>query len=486
MAITLEDRVQYWTKRTPHLTRIVATVGPASESPEQIAALIDAGVDVFRLNFSHGSHEEHRVRAEIIRKIADEKGAVVSLLQDVSGPKLRIDTFENGNVWLNRGETFRISTDWENGNEEGVGAQDSGWLRSVKRGDRVMLGDGIVQLRITGTDKRGIDTEIISGGEVTSRQGMNFPDSDLKLGAITGKDYHDLEFGLTLGVDAVALSFVSGPEDLIAVRSFLARAGENRPWLIAKIERPQAVANIEGILQQAEGIMVARGDLGITVPIEEVPVVQKRLIYAARNAGKVVITATQMLETMTRNSRPTRAEATDVANAVFDGTDAVMLSGETAVGDHPAHVVKTMAAILRATEPNVRMEILGQRGDSVEEAVSRAVTELVRELKAKAVIVPHSAGTTAMRLSRQRLAVPILVGNADPTLARKIQFHSGVYLFNVPEDGTYFENLQVLLDVAQKCGWVSRGDRVIASGGFPMEQKGLTNFIRALVVGDPV
>lgn len=486
MPITLEDRVRYWNKRTPHLTRIVATVGPASESPERISELIDAGVDVFRLNFSHGTHEEHAFRAETIRKISEEKGAVVSILQDISGPKLRVRNFENGSVFLHRGNAFRISTDWENGNEEGVGASGTGWLGSVRKGDRVMLGDGIVQLKVTGTDKRGIDTEVRSGGEVTSRQGMNFPDSELKLGAITEKDWKDIEFGLGLDVDAIALSFVSGPDDMIAVRSYCQRAGSDRPWLIAKIERPQAVANIESILEVAEGIMVARGDLGITLPIEDVPVVQKKLIRAARERGKIVITATQMLETMTHNARPTRAEVTDVANAVYDGTDAVMLSGETAVGDDPAHVVSTMAAILRATEPNVHLPLLEEQEDSVDSAVTRAVKSLVNELDAKAVIVPHSAGTTVMRLSRQRMGVPVLVGNADARLARKIQLHSGVYLFNVPEDGTYFENLMVLLDVAQKCGWLKRGDRVVVSGGFPMEQKGLTNFVRALVIGDPI
>ncbi|MFH0882871.1 MAG: pyruvate kinase [bacterium] len=485
MSISYEDRIRYWSGRKPHLTRIVATVGPASESEAMLASLVDAGVDVFRLNFSHGTHDEHQQRYDHIRRITEEKGAFVSILQDISGPKLRIGEFENGRIELHRGGAFRISTDWESGNEGGVGVVDEGWLQSVSSGDRVMLGDGMVQLRVTSRDRRGLDCEVIAGGDVTSRQGINFPDSELELGAITEKDWRDIEFGLSLGVDAIAISFVQGPDDLIAVRSFVQRSN-HRPLLIAKIERPQAVRNLQGILERSDGIMVARGDLGITLPIERVPVIQKELIRRAREAGKVVITATQMLESMIHSVRPTRAEATDVANAVYDGTDAVMLSGETAVGDNPVNVVEMMARILRETEPNVQLPRLDSNDPSIDESMARAVKDLVGELKPSAIIVPHSAGTTAMRLSRQRLGVPILVGNADAALARRIQMYSGMFLFTVAEDGTFFENLKMLLNVAQQVGWVREGDRVLVSGGFPMEQRGVTNFIRAHTVGDPV
>lgn len=485
MSISYEDRIRYWSGRMPHLTRIVATVGPASESEATLSALVDAGVDVFRLNFSHGTHEEHQARFERIRRVTEEKGAFVSILQDISGPKLRIREFEKGKVELHRGNDFRVSTDWEWGNENGVGVVDEGWLRSIESGDRVMLGDGIVQLRVKSRDRRGLDCEVIAGGLVTSRQGINFPDSDLELGAITEKDWHDIEFGLSLGVDAIALSFVQGPEDLIAVRSFVQRSA-HRPLLIAKIERPQAVRNLHDILDRSDGIMVARGDLGITLPIERVPVIQKELIRKARDAGKVVITATQMLESMIHSTRPTRAEATDVANAVYDGTDAVMLSGETAVGDNPIEVVETMARILRETEPNVQLARLAADDPSIDESIARAVKALVGELRPRAIIVPHSAGTTAMRLSRQRLGVPILVGNADPSLARRIQMHSSLFLFTIEEDGTFIENLNMLLNVAQQVGWVREGDRVLVAGGFPMERRGVTNYIRALTVGEPI
>jgi len=485
MTISYEDRIRYWTGRTPHLTRIVATVGPASESEEMLGRLVDAGVDVFRLNFSHGTHEEHKVRFDRIRKVTEEKGAMVSILQDISGPKLRIGEFEGGRLTLHRGDKFRVATDFGMGNKDGVNVEDEGWLDSIDIGDRVMLGDGIVQLKVLATDPKGLDTEIVAGGEVTSRQGINFPDSDLELGAITEKDWHDLEFGIHLGVDAVALSFVQGPEDLIAVRSFVGRS-RHVPLLIAKIERPQAVSRIDAILKQADGIMVARGDLGITLPIERVPVIQKMLIRKSRDAGKIVITATQMLESMTHSQRPTRAEATDVANAVYDGTDAVMLSGETAVGDDPETVVKMMVRILRETEPNVQLSPLTTPDPSIDGAMARAVKDLVQELKPKAIIVPHSTGTTAMRLSRQRMSIPILVGNADMALGRRIQMHTGVYLFAVKEDGTFIENMKSLLNVAEQCGWVSKGDRILVAGGFPMEQKGVTNFIRAYVVGEPL
>ncbi len=485
MPISYDDRIRYWSGRQPHLTRIVATVGPASETEPVLASLIDSGVDVFRLNFSHGTHEEHQESYNRIRHIADEKGAVVSVLQDISGPKLRIGDFAGGRVELHRENSFRVAVDLERGDENGVGVEDADWLGSIQPGNRVMLGDGIVQLRVVSRDRRGLDCEVIAGGEVTSRQGINFPDSDLELGAITEKDWRDIEFGLSLGVDAIALSFVQGPEDLIAARSYVQRAGF-RPLLIAKIERPQAVRNLPQIIERADGIMVARGDLGITLPIERVPVIQKELIRKARDAGIIVITATQMLESMTHATRPTRAEATDVANAVYDGTDAVMLSGETAVGDNPAIVVQTMARILRETEPNVQLPPLATTDPSIDGSMARAVKALVDELRPRAIIVPHSTGTTAMRLSRQRLGVPILVGNADAALARRIQMYSGVFLFNVPEGGTFFENLKLLLNVAQQVGWVREGDRILVSGGFPLQQRGVTNFIRAHTVGDPI
>ncbi|MCB2199792.1 pyruvate kinase [bacterium] len=468
-----------------HLTRIVATVGPASNSPEMLTSLIKAGVDIFRLNFSHGTREQHAEVYASIRKIAKEKNSSVAILQDVPGPKLRIHTFENDEVELEEGQTFRLDIRVKQGDKSQVGFQDDGWLESVKKGHRVLFGDGDVQLKVKKADANGLDCEVLAGGIVRSRQGMNFPDTNLDLGAVTEKDWKDIEFGLELGVDFIALSFVQGPDDLIAVKRYI-QVRQDAPKLIAKIELPHAVNRIEAILERADGIMVARGDLGITLPIERIPVVQKRLIRLAREAGKFVITATQMLESMTTSPRPTRAEATDVANAVYDGTDGVMLSGETAVGAHPLAVVQIMSRILTETEPEVSLPRIEKIDHTIDGAMSSAVKSLVDELEARAILVPLSRGSTAQRLSRQRMGVPIIVGVPNETLARKLLAFSGVFPVLVPSDNSLFQNTKHVLAVAERYGWVEKGDVVLSSGGFPLEQHGNTNFVRALVVGGEI
>lgn len=468
-----------------HLTRIVATLGPASNSEEMVASLIDAGVDIFRLNFSHGSREEHAEVYQIIRKLAKEKGHFISILQDVPGPKLRIHTFEGEEVDLVEGDTFRLDTRVKQGNSTQVGFTNDGWLESVSPGNRVLLGDGNVQLTVKKNDGKSLECIVIAGGQVRSRQGMSFPDAELDLGAVTDNDWKSIEFGLELGVDIIALSFVQGPDDLIAVRRFIQRKPD-APLLVAKIELPHAVNRIEEILERADGIMVARGDLGITLPIERIAVVQKRLIRLAREAGKFVITATQMLESMTHAPRPTRAEATDVANAVYDGTDGVMLSGETAVGDHPIAVVETMARILKETEPEVNLSRMAQVDNTIDGAMSRAVKFLVTELNARAILVPLSRGSTAQRLSRQRMGVPIIVGVPNAKLARRLLVFSSVFPVLVPSDNSLFQNTKHVLKEAEEFGWVRRDDVVLSSGGFPLEQHGTTNFVRALVVGGEI
>ena len=468
-----------------HLTRIVATIGPACNRDDMIDALIEAGVDIFRLNFSHGTREQHAAVYSSIRRIAREKHASIAILQDIPGPKLRIHTIEGDEVELVEGADFRLDMRVEKGDQEKVGFSDDGWLESVRKGNRILLGDGNVQLRVRKCDEYGLDCEVIAGGIVRSRQGMNFPDTELDLGAVTDSDWKDIEFGLELGVDIVALSFVQGPDDLIAVRRFIQRRPD-APLLVAKIELPNAVNRIDEILNRTDGIMVARGDLGITLPIERIPVVQKRLIRLAREAGKFVITATQMLESMTQAPRPTRAEATDVANAVYDGTDGVMLSGETAVGSHPVTVVETMSRILTETEPEVSLTRLGKIDNTIDGAMSRAVKALVTELNARAILVPLSRGSTAKRLSRQRMGVPILVGVPDENLARKLLAYSSVFPVLVPSDNSLFQNTKHVLAVAEKHGWVKKDDVVLTAGGFPLEQHGNTNFVRGLIVGGEI
>ncbi|GBE30136.1 pyruvate kinase [bacterium BMS3Bbin04] len=469
-----------------HLTRIIATLGPASDSDDGVLTLIQAGTNIFRLNFSHGTYEQHAASVERIRRISALEGKITAILQDIPGPKLRIGEFAEETVSVSEGQEFTLWVGTDNkGDSSGVGFEREGWHSSIKPGERVLLGDGNMELNVVSVSDDSILTTVGNSGEIRSRQGLNFPDTDLELGAVTDEDWDHIAFGLELGVDAIALSFVQGPEDLIEVRRFIQRKGDG-PLLIAKIETPKAVENILEIIEQSDGVMVARGDLGITLPIERVPVIQKYLIQLAREQRRFVITATQMLESMTQAARPTRAEATDVANAVYDGTDAVMLSGETAIGRHPSTVVETMRRILTATEPSVKFPSMERIDESVDSAVSRAVKQLADELEAKAILAPISSGSTALRLSRQRMGVPILVGTLNDTLARRMVFYQSVFPMIVDPELGLKKTSECVIQNALDAGYITNGDRVLLSGGLPVEKAGTTNFIRALTVGDEI
>jgi pyruvate kinase len=470
-----------------HLTRIVATLGPASYSDEGINALLAAGTDIFRLNFSHGSHKQHKESIKRIRSLARQQGKIPTILQDIPGPKLRIGDIKDDLFHISVGDVLLFRTDGDKkGDSTSVWFESDGWHRSIQPGERVLLGDGAMELEVVRVSDIGLVTRANTQGEIRSRQGLNFPDTDLKLSAVTDDDWDHIAFGLSLSVDAVALSFVQEPNDLIPVRQHLQRKGFSAPLLIAKIETPKAVENIHEIMDHCDGVMVARGDLGISMPIEQIPVIQKKIIQTARDKQRFVITATQMLESMTQAKRPTRAEATDVANAVYDGTDAVMLSGETAIGRHPAAVVETMRKILLATEPSVELPSMRALDTSVDSSIVRAVKQLAKELGVIAVLAPLSSGSTALRLSRQRMGVPILVGTATETLARRLVFYQGVYPVIVDPDLGLKGTTESLIDKALKARYVQTGDHVILSGGLPVEKEGTTNFLRALTVGDEI
>jgi pyruvate kinase len=466
-----------------HLTRIVATVGPASSSPEMVEKLIGAGVDVFRLNFSHGSHEQHEGVYRTIRSVAEKLGQWVAIMQDISGPKLRIGEFTAGSIELAPGGRFRLQRDLPAGDVSRVGFKEEGWFEFVAPAHRMVLGDGQIVLRIIRKDDQGLDCEVLSGGTVRSRWGLNFPDSRIELGAITEKDRIDIAFGKQLGVDAMAISFVQSADDLKAAKAVLGNDAPH-PLLIAKIEHPVALERIDSIIAEADGIMVARGDLGITIPIEQVPTVQKRLIHLCRDRGKLVITATQMLESMTTAPQPTRAEVTDVANAGYDGTDAVMLSGETAVGTDPVRVVDMMGRILREAEPHALFPEPPRIDRTIEGAMAVAVADLVKELKARVVLVPITSGSTAARISRQRVGVPIVAGATDTAAARKMKFYSGVFPVLTDGKASLLNSLKIVLAQAQARKWVKNGDHAIATGGFPVTRRGITNFVRAITVGE--
>lgn len=465
------------------LTRIVATLGPASFSEAGIEQLIHAGVDVFRINFSHGNQKQHGETIRRIRAVSERIEKQIAILQDLSGPKLRINELKDDYVHLLPGHKIRLETGIEKGDETCIGFSDDGWFNEVKSDERVVLGDGIIHLRIEKKDSIGMDCKILSGGVLRSRAGLNFPDSDLYLGAMRPKDWKDLQFGLKNNVDAVALSFVQGPEDLINVWKKM-KDHPHKPLLIAKIERPDAVQRIDGILEQADGIMVARGDLGISVPLQKVPTIQKMLIRKAREQRKLVITATQMLESMTTSPMPTRAEVTDVANAVFDGTDAVMLSGETAVGIDPPHVVRTMADILVEAEANAVFPMLPKIGGTVASAISQIVPQLVKEMGCKLVLTPLTSGSTAVRISRQRIGIPILAGVNTERDARRLRFYHAVFPVVVDKDTIFIDNLKNIMDLALGLKLVKPGDYAVVTGGFPLDQPGVTNFVRVVRAGD--
>lgn len=467
------------------LSKIIATLGPASFSETGVEQLIKAGVDIFRINFSHGDHEQHLETIHRIRSVSDSLNLNIPILQDLGGPKLRINELSQNQINLLPGKRIRLESGIDVGDAACLGFTDEGWFSKVQSGERVVLGDGIIHLRILHKDKVGLDCEILSGGTLRSRAGLNFPDSDLLLGAMRPKDWDDLQFGLKQEVDAVALSFVQGPEDLIGVRAQM-EAYEKQPLLIAKIERPEAVQLIDSILEQADGIMVARGDLGINVPLEKVPTIQKMLIKRAREHRKFVITATQMLESMTQSPIPTRAEVTDVANAVLDGTDAVMLSGETAVGVDPPHVVKTMATILVEAESQANFAMLSEIEDTIDSAISHAVPVLVREIKSNIVITPLTSGSTAARISRQRIGVVILAGVSSKRNARFIRFYHAVLPVVVDHMAGIKLNLANIVKYAKEQKLVLNGEHIVVTGGFPLDKLGVTNFVRILKVGDEI
>jgi pyruvate kinase len=465
------------------LTKIVATLGPASSSKEVLTKLIKAGVDVFRLNFSHGTHESHGEVIKNIREVETELGQHVALLQDLGGPKLRIKNLKKSPVHLHTGNSLRFEKDLDEGTDSTVGFVDEGWMDSVKPDHRVVLGDGLITLKIIKSDKTGFDCEVLTGGALRSRAGLSFPDSRIALGAMRPKDWKDLEYGLSQGVDIIGLSFVQGPQDILETREFF-KNHKKKPLIVAKIERKEAVECIDEILEVTDGVMVARGDLGISIPIEKVPTVQKTLLRKAREYGKFSITATQMLESMIESPMPTRAEVTDVANAVLDGTDAVMLSGETALGTNPPHIVETMVRILKESEAHAKFSPIETDDSEIENAIIQSINNLVKSIDAKIVFAPFTSGSTAIRISRLRSGVPVVVGVLDEDSARRMRVYSGVFIRIDNPSEPLIVKLYNKIIFAKEAGFVQDGDRAIVTAGLPLDKVGNTNFIRAITIGD--
>ncbi len=466
-------------------TKIVCTIGPASESLPVLQSLIQAGMDVARLNFSHGSHEEHLKKIKEIRRLSDHLKKPVTILQDLSGPKIRVGRVKEGGVELKRGEKFILTNRKILGDEKGVSVNYAPLPREVKVGDILLLADGAIELQALKSNGQDIVCQVMVGGKLTSNKGINFPTGTITVSPFTKKDREDLLFGIRKGVDMVSLSYVKDAGDIEQVKRFLKKYSASLP-VIAKIERKEALENVDKILMAADGIMVARGDLGVETPIEKIPTVQKMLIRKANTMGKPVITATQMLRSMVDQNRPTRAEVTDVVNAIYDGTDAVMLSEETAIGQFPVETVQMMARIARAAEdafPHHRFLDRRSEGDSdLPQAISQVASILSERVKAVAIVVPTESGSTARWVSRLRPKQPVLALSRHYSTVRSLNLCWGVTPLLVSDWRDTDDMLERAKQIPRKIGMATRGDRIVIIAGVPISIPGTTNLIKVEVV----
>lgn len=473
--------------------KIVCTLGPATSSPGAILQLVQAGMDVARFNLSHGKHSEHEQVYRNVRAATDETGRGVGVLVDLQGPKIRLGTFGEGPVTLTRGQAFTITCEDILGDHERCSTTYEGLPGDVSVGDSILIDDGRVALRVTGVDGSDVQTEVVEGGPVSDHKGINLPGVAVSVPALSEKDIADLRWALRMGFDLVALSFVRAAEDVDLVHQIMAEEGVRLP-VLAKIEKPQAVTNLTEIVMAFDGIMVARGDLGVELPLEEVPLVQKRAINLCRRAGKPVIVATQMLDSMITASRPTRAEVSDVANAVLDGTDAVMLSGETSVGAHPALVVETMARIIVRTEAEVihaadadERAPMGDPGDfdsaGTARAITRAATVVGTQVGAKYLCSFTETGLSARLVARHRCAIPLLAFTPNPRVRSQLALVWGVETFlteNVAHTDDLVRQVEAELLRAERA---QVDDRVVVLAGVPPGVPGTTNGMRVHKMG---
>ena len=464
-------------------TKIVATIGPASRDPEVLARMIQAGLNVVRINFSHGRPEDHIKTVEIVRAAAERAAHPVALLQDLQGPKIRIGRFAEGKTLLKAGQPFTLTTADVAGDEHRVSVSYKELVGDVEPGQVLLLDDGRLRLRVDRIDHAAgeIHTVVEVGGALSDQKGINIPGADLSIPAMTDKDIEDLALGAQLGVDWVAVSFVRNRDDLLLARHYMNRLGHDAK-LMAKIEKPGAVQRFDEILADADGIMVARGDLGVEMPPEEVPIVQKRLIRRARAAGKPVVTATQMLESMIHSPNPTRAEASDVANAIFDGSDAVMLSAETAVGEYPVKAVAMMARVARAVEEsseyqNAQRILRPEPERGTQDAIALAATEVAESLSAKVIVVFTSSGSSLWRVARYRPGVPILALTPNVRVRQQLVLASGVYTATAPDPTSTDDMVAGAVDFVKRTKLADVGDRIVIAAGVPFGVRGSTNMV---------
>jgi len=465
-------------------TKIVATIGPATESPERIRELIQAGATTFRLNFSHGDHSEHATRIATIRQVASELGQHIGILQDLQGPKIRLGRFALGPITLAKGDAFALTSRSVSCDQQIATVTYDKLAAEVSAGSRILLDDGRVEMKVERVDQaeQTLHCTVTVGGVLSNNKGVNFPDVQLSVRALTEKDRIDLAFGLQQGVDWVALSFVRNPSDMQEIRELIRQYGFSTP-VVAKIEKFEAIDQIDAILPLCDGVMVARGDLGVEMPAEEVPLLQKELIQKANSLGIPIITATQMLDSMASSPRPTRAEVSDVANAILDGTDAVMLSNETAVGDYPIEAVETMATIARRIERDYpQRSIDSHLPSTIPNAISSAVSTIASQLNAAAILPLTKSGATAHNVSKFRPAAPILAITSEVAVARKLQLVWGVTPLVIAQQSTTSGTFTTAMGAAQDKGLLKEGDLVIQTAGTLAGVAGSTDLVKVGIV----
>ncbi|WP_053218931.1 pyruvate kinase [Virgibacillus senegalensis] len=472
-------------------TKIVSTIGPASESVETLTKLMEAGMNVARLNFSHGDFEEHGQRIKNIREAAEKTGSTVAILLDTKGPEIRTGTLKDGEAQLTKGDTVYVSMEDIEGTAERISVTYPDLINDVHIGSKLLLDDGLIELEVEEIlkDKNELKTKALNSGLLKNKKGVNVPNVSVNLPGMTEKDAKDIEFGIEQGVDFIAASFVRRATDVMEIRDLLEKHDAGHIQIIPKIENQEGVDNLDHILQVSDGLMVARGDLGVEIPPEEVPLVQKEMIRKCNTAGKPVITATQMLDSMQRNPRPTRAEASDVANAIFDGSDAIMLSGETAAGDYPVEAVQTMSNIAMRAETAIDhktiLDLRSKNSDmTITDAISQSVNHSAMNLEVDAILTPTVSGHTARMISKYRPKAPIIAVTFDERINRRLALVWGVQTIVGQLAHSTDDVLDVAIDRGIDSGILERGNRVIITAGVPVGESGTTNLMKVHVIGD--
>ncbi len=469
-------------------TKIVCTLGPATENDDVLREMMRSGMDVARLNFSHGTHETHGRTIERVKRLREELKLPIAIMLDTKGPEIRIGMFAKGRATLHTGQTFTLRTDTVSGDETQVSVSYRELPRDVKKGTVILIDDGLLSLTVTDVADDRIVCRVENDGEISDQKGVNVPGAELSMPFLSQQDREDIHFGITQGIDFVAASFTRCAEDILEIRKLFSYKGKHDIGVIAKIENMQGVHNIDDILRVSDGVMVARGDLGVEIPLESVPVIQKMLIRKAYSSGKQVITATQMLESMIQNPRPTRAEATDVANAIYDGTSATMLSGETAAGHYPVEALRTMARIARSAEADINYvkrfkERENENKLDVTNAISHATVTSAHDLGAAAILTVTKSGRTARMISKYRPNCPIICCAMDECVCRRLNLSWGVIPLLIEEAHNTDELFERAVEAGEKAGLLHEGELVVMTAGVPLGISGTTNLMKVHVVG---